>query len=128
MPARRRLSVTLNPLPLIGCIALGLWLGFIAILLTCWLLLRITGEPLATVTQALHSPASTPAIVEPVAPSAMFEQYQQNLYQNEQQQQQPEPTRNGRQGASNPTCQFWQQQDQNASTDKSRANVLRFCN
>ena len=36
--ARRRLSVTLSPLSLIGCIALGLWFGFVAIALTCWLI------------------------------------------------------------------------------------------
>lgn len=133
MPARpiirRRLSVALNPLTLMGSIALGLWLGFVAIALTLWLVYRVVGPapfaPLATILQPL-APSQTAE--QPTAPTnVMFEQYQQNLYQNEQQQR-LEHARSSYRNLSNPTCQFWLQQDQNAPTDKSRANVLRFCN
>lgn len=44
----RRLYVTLNPLQLTGCIALGIWLGFVALALTAWLLARVfVAQPLA---------------------------------------------------------------------------------
>ena len=127
--ARRRLSVTLSPLSLIGCIALGLWLGFVAIALTGWLIYRAAGPAsLAPVAAILGQTTATPPVTELPAPSnVMFEQYQQNLYQHAQQQR-LEQARDSNSNVSNPTCQFWLQQDQNAPTDKSRANVLRFCN
>lgn len=126
---RRRLPVSLNPLTLIGAIALGLWLGFVAIALTLWLVYRIVDPtalaPLAAVMQPFAP--SQPAEHPTTPTNVMFEQYQQNLYQNEQQQR-LEQARSSYRNVSNPTCQFWLQQDQNAPTDKSRANVLRFCN
>ncbi len=127
--ARRRLSVTLSPLSLIGCIALGLWLGFVAIALTGWLIYRAAGPAsLPPVAAILGQTTATPPVTELPAPSnVMFEQYQQNLYQHAQQQR-LEQARDSNRNVSNPTCQFWLQQDQNAPTDKSRANVLRFCN
>lgn len=133
MPARpiirRRLSVSLNPLTLIGAIALGLWLGFFAIALTLWLVYRIVGPTALTPLTAVMQPLAPSQPAEPptTPTNVMFEQYQQNLYQNEQQQR-LEQARSSYRNLSNPTCQFWLQQDQNAPTDKSRANVLRFCN
>lgn len=133
MPARpiirRRLSVSLNPLTLIGAIALGLWLGFVAIALTLWLVYRIVGPTALTPLTAVMQPLAPSQPAEPptTPTNVMFEQHQQNLYQNEQQQR-LEQARSSYRNLSNPTCQFWLQQDQNAPTDKSRANVLRFCN
>lgn len=133
MPARpiirRRLSASLNPLTLIGAIALGLWLGFVAIALTLWLVYRTVGPTaLAPLTAVMQPLAPSQPAEPPTTPTnVMFEQYQQNLYQNEQQQR-LEQARSSYRNLSNPTCQFWLQQDQNAPTDKSRANVLRFCN
>lgn len=75
--------------------------------------------------------ATTPAA--PAAPQApgdstqMFEQYKENLRKNEEQQR-LEQARNSYRNLSNPKCQFWLQQDQTAPSDKSRANVLQFCN
>ena len=127
--ARRRLSVRLSPLSLIGCIAAGLWLGCMAIALTGWLLYRTLGPaPLAPVVNDLRQIIQPqPPVPTPEAGNVMFEQYQQSLYQSEQQQRLDQARSNYR-NLSNPTCQFWLQQDQNAPTDKSRANVLRFCN
>lgn len=125
--ARRRLSVTLNPLPLIGCIALGLWFGFVAIVLTCWLIYRAAGPASLAPVAALLHPTTLTSTPPPASSNVMFEQYQQNLYQHEQQQR-LEQARDSNRNQANPTCQFWLQQDQNAPTDKSRANVLRFCN
>ena len=125
-PARRTLAITLDPRQLIVSIALGLWLGFLAIALTCWLLsMVLPGEqlaPLAEATRQLTQPK--PSAVEP-AP-ALFEQYQDNL-RKQAQQQSLDQARNNTRNLSNPKCQFWLQQDQTAPSEKSRANVLQFC-
>jgi len=122
----------LSALKLTLSIALGLWLGFLAIVLTGWLLSRfLFNEQLAPVAAAVHQLAQPPAAQTPVqepeqSPTRMFEQYQQNLQRNEQRQALDQARSNPR-NLSNPKCQFWLQQDQNAPSEKSRANVLQFC-
>lgn len=109
-----------------GAIAFGVWLGFIAIALTAWLTTRfLFSQELAPVAQAVQQLAQ-PAVAEPVQANPMFEQYQENLRKNEQQQR-LEQARSNLRNTSSPKCQFWLQQDQNAPSDKSRANVLQFC-
>ncbi len=107
-------------------IALGVWLGFIAIALPTWLASRyLFPQSLAPVAQAveqLGKPA--PVAVEP--PNRLFEQYQENLRKQEQRQS-LDQARNNARNLSNPKCQFWLQQDQNAPNEKSKANVLQFC-
>lgn len=107
-------------------VALGLWLGFIAIALTSWLASRyLFPQTLAPVVQAVEQ-LGKPAAVAPEPPNRMFEQYQQNLRKQEEQQT-LDQARNNARNLSNPKCQFWLQQDQNAPNEKSRANVLQFC-
>lgn len=53
----------------------------------------------------------------------MFERYKEIL--NTQQAQQAIEA--NRRNLNNPKCQFWLQQNRNAPTDKSQANVLEFC-
>lgn len=120
---RRSMAVSLNLLQLSASIALGMWLGFMAIALTCWLASRfLFSQQLAPVAAAVQQ-LTTPPVAEP---NRMFEQYQQNLHKNEQQQT-LDNARNNLRNLSNPKCQFWLQQDQTAPSDKSRANVLQFC-
>ncbi|MNC75228.1 hypothetical protein D3C75_1267270 [compost metagenome] len=78
--------------------------------------------PLAEATRQLTQPK--PSAVEP-AP-ALFEQYQENL-RKQAQQQSLDQARSNTRNLSNPKCQFWLQQDQTAPNEKSRANVLQFC-
>ncbi|WP_347901300.1 hypothetical protein [Pseudomonas purpurea] len=123
---RRPLRINVNAIQLTVSIALGLWLGFLAIALTCWLAARFVFAPqLAPVAEAVQQLAKPP-VVEPVAPNPMFEQYQENLRKNEQQQTLDQARSNPR-NLSNAKCQFWLQQDQTAPSEKSRANVLQFC-
>jgi hypothetical protein len=99
-------------------IALGVWLGFIAIALTTWLASRyLFPQSLAPVAQAVQQ-LGKPAPVAPEPPNRMFEQYQQQAL---------DQARNNTRNLSNPKCQFWLQQDQNAPNEKTRANVLQFC-
>lgn len=107
-------------------IAMGVWLGFIAIVLTSWLASRyLFPQTLAPVAQAVQQ-LGKPAVAAPEPPNRMFEQYQQNLQKQEQQQSLDQARTNAR-NLSNPKCQFWLQQDQNAPNEKSRVNVLQFC-
>lgn len=127
---RRPLAIRLNAVQLTASIALGLWLGFIAIALTCWLVSRVLfTEPLAPVAQAVQQ-LTQPPVAQPVPDippqSPLFEQYKENLRKDEQQQR-LDQARGSNRNLSNPNCQFWLQQDQTAPSDKSRANVLRFC-
>ena len=118
----------LTALQLTVSIALGLWLGFLAIVLTGWLLSRfLFNEQLAPVAAAVQQLRQPPAVQPaPEPPTPMFEQYQQNLQRNEQRQA-LDQARSDPRNLSNPKCQFWLQQDQNAPSEKSRANVLQFC-
>ncbi|VVN25142.1 hypothetical protein [Pseudomonas fluorescens] len=128
---RRPLPVQLSALHLTGSIALGMWLGFLAIALTCWLLAHfLFKEQLAPVAQAVQQLANPPATVQvqPDIPpqSPLFQQYEENLRKNEQQAR-LDQARGSTRNLSNPKCQFWLQQDQTAPSEKSRANVLQFC-
>ncbi|MBV7545394.1 hypothetical protein KW849_03620 [Pseudomonas sp. PDM26] len=128
---RRSFPISLNALQLTGSIALGIWLGFIAIVLTCWLASRLLfSEQLASVAAAVEQLAKPPVVTQPVpdiAPqSPLFEQYEENLRKNEQQQRLDQARSSGR-NLSNPSCQFWLQQDRTAPSEKSRANVQQFC-
>ena len=128
---RRRLPIQLNALQLTGSIALGMWLGFLAIALTCWLASRLLfSEQLAPVAQAVEQLAKPPMVVQPepdIPPqSPIFQQYEENLRKNEQAQR-LDQARSSNRNLSNPNCQFWLQQDRTAPSEKSRANVLQFC-
>ncbi|QHF52022.1 hypothetical protein [Pseudomonas sp. S49] len=128
---RRPLPVQLSALHLTGSIALGMWLGFLAIALTCWLLSHfLFKEQLAPVAQAVQQLGNPPAAVQvqPDIPpqSPLFQQYEENLRKNEQQAR-LDQARGSTRNLSNPKCQFWLQQDQTAPSEKSRANVLQFC-
>jgi hypothetical protein len=128
---RRPLPIQFNVLQLTGSIALGLWLGFLAIALTCWLVARLFfNEQLAPVAAAVEQLAKPPAVTQPVPDippqSPLFEQYEENLRKNEQAQR-LDQARSSNRNLSNAKCQFWLQQDQTAPSEKSRANVLQFC-
>ena len=126
---RRPLPVQLSALHLTGSIALGMWLGFVAIVLTCWLLSHfLFKEQLAPVAQAVQQLANPPAVqVQPDIPpqSPLFEQYEENLRKNEQAQR-LDQARSSNRNLSNPKCQFWLQQDQNAPNEKTRAKARVF--
>lgn len=128
---RRPLPIQHNALQLTGSIALGIWLGFLAIALTLWLASRLLfNEQLAPVAQAVEQLAKPPVVAQPVPDlppqSPLFEQYEENLRKSEQAQR-LDQARSSSRNLSNPTCQFWLAQDRTVPSEKSRANVLQFC-
>ncbi|MCE5981407.1 hypothetical protein ABE525_18065 [Pseudomonas wadenswilerensis] len=128
MPRPRELKITLKPLQLILCIALGLWLGAVAIALSLWLAGRLLPATLQPIGQVLAPPAIAPASPATADPqNQMFEQYKQIL-RNQEVQQAEEQAQGSLRNLSNPKCQFWLQQNRTAPTEKSRALVLEFCN
>ncbi|MFK8329369.1 hypothetical protein M2D63_004985 [Pseudomonas sp. BJa5] len=129
MPRPRELKITLKPAQLILCVALGLWLGAVAIALSLWLAGRLLPEAVQPLGQVLSPAASAPAY--PAAQSdeqgQMFEHYKQIL-RNQELQQAQEQAEGSVRNLSNPKCQFWLQQNRTAPTEKSRALVLELCN
>ncbi|OPK09371.1 hypothetical protein [Pseudomonas sp. VI4.1] len=128
---RRPLPAPLNAVQLSASIAFGLWLGFMAIALTAWLVARLLfSEQLAPVAAAIEHLATPPVVAQPVPDSPpqspLFDQYEENLRRNEQQQR-LDQARSSQRNLANPKCQFWLQQDRTAPSEKSRANVMQFC-
>ena len=127
---RRPLPVQLSALQLTGSIALGLWLGFLAIALTCWLASLLFSRQLQPVAEAVQQLSKPPVAAqpqpEPEPQNRLFEQYEENLRKNEQQAR-LDQARGSTRNLSNPKCQFWLQQDQTAPSVKCRADVLQFC-
>lgn len=127
MPRQRELKITLKPLQLIFCVALGLWLGAVAIGLSLWLALQLWPEQVAPVALAVTPAYSKPAPAQPVdAQSEMFERYKDILHQ-QQVQQAAEAAQGNPRNLNSPKCQFWLAQNRTAPTEKSQANVLEFC-
>jgi len=125
----RELSVTLQPLKLILSIAVGIWLGFLAVGLTAWLIYKALP---AEQTQALSNAAvqlTTPpaAKTKPESDNPMFEQYQRNLRDSEARQAQDAEQTDRQRSFNGPKCQFWIQQNQTAPSPKSQAAIYQFC-
>ena len=77
---RRELFITVNPWMLVGSIAVGLWLGFMAILITCALIYKVYEEQqIRQVNSALRQMGevfqTTPARPQVDASAQMFEQF-----------------------------------------------------
>lgn len=122
---------SLTPLHLILCIALGLWLGAVAIAASAWLAWRIWPSQVERVLPT--APANVEAPVRPAPPPGtseaqqqMFERYQQTL-QREQDRQAVDAAQADPRNLDNPRCQFWLEQHRNAPTDKSQAQVQALC-
>lgn len=128
MPRPDEPSITFKPVQLTLCIALGLWLGAVAIALSLWLAWRLSPETVQPVSQVVMPSAATPGPgIAAEQQSQMFEQYKQILHKQELQQAEEQAEGSVR-NLSNPKCQFWLQQNRTAPTEKSRALVLEFCN
>ncbi|WNW13825.1 hypothetical protein RRX38_22595 [Pseudomonas sp. DTU_2021_1001937_2_SI_NGA_ILE_001] len=121
---RHELYVSLK---LILCIALGIWLGAVAVILTGPLLIKALP---AAQTQALAEASARIAPPPPPAakqPDTMLRKFEQNLRESEARQaQEYEQARQNRQ-FNRAKCDFWLQQDRTAPSEKSRASVNEFC-
>jgi hypothetical protein len=125
----RQLSVTLQPLKLILSIAGGIWLGFLAVALTGWLIYNaLPAEQTQTLSNAATQLTSPPAAkAKPESDNPMFDQYRQILRDSEARQAQEAEQAERQRNFNGPKCQFWMQQNQTAPSEKSRAAIYQFC-
>ena len=123
---RRVLRISFNPwLPTIS-IALGIWLGFVAVALSGYAGYRLY---MANV-PAPVSQVAPPALPQPAPPSPAgkrLQQYEDNYNatqraENERAQKLEEARR-----LSDTKCQFWTEQYRNAPTDKARRYMEQYC-
>jgi hypothetical protein len=125
----RELSVTLRPLKLVLSIAAGIWLGFLAVLLTGWLIYKVLPAEQAqavsnAATQLTAPPAAKP---QPQSDNPMFDQYRQILRDSEARQAQEAEQAERQRSFNGAKCQFWMQQNQTAPSEKSRAAIYQYC-
>ncbi|KKY52759.1 hypothetical protein AAY86_09545 [Pseudomonas amygdali pv. tabaci str. ATCC 11528] len=125
---RRDLYVSLK---LIVCIALGIWLGAMAVFLTA--LLYYKSLPPAQ-TQALENAAAqltAPPAQKTAAPSGpeteMFRKYEQSLRESEARQAREQAQEQQQRTFNRSKCDFWIQQDRTAPSEKSRASINQYC-
>ena len=125
----RELSVTLRPLKLVLSIAAGIWLGFLAVALTGWLLYKLLpAEQAQAVNNAAAQLAAPPAAkARPEGDNPMFDQYRQILRDSEARQAQEAEQAERQRSFNGPKCQFWMQQNQTAPSEKSRAAIYQYC-
>ncbi|WP_296183166.1 hypothetical protein [Pseudomonas sp. UBA1879] len=125
----RELSVTLRPLKLILSIAVGIWLGFLAVVLTAWLIYKALPPEQAQAVNSAATQLTTPSAAKPKADSdnPMFDQYRQILRDSEARQAQEAEQAERQRSFNGPKCQFWMQQNQTAPSEKSRAAIYQFC-
>ncbi|WP_028694896.1 hypothetical protein [Pseudomonas cremoricolorata] len=127
MAHERTSNAPLSPARLTLCVALGIWLGGIALACTLGLAVHLWPQALLPSTALTTTTGTQPAPAMPAdAQQAMFERYQQRL-------QAPPAADTGQPSAptmgklNDPKCQFWLAQQRTAATEKSQALVREFC-
>lgn len=131
---RRILRISFNPLVLTLSVALGVWLGFIAIGLTTYFgyqLYMADGE--APTAQIFTPPPTPPQPVPEPAPALpgtgeeRLQRYEEN-YNATQRADNERLERLEEQRRLNDTkCQFWTEQYRNAPTEKAKRNMDQEC-
>lgn len=117
---RRELFVSLR---LILCIAVGIWLGALAVALTGMLIYQNLAPAQIQALTQLSGPATPVQAPAPEPQTEMFRKYEQNLRESEARQAQEQ-----RQSRFNRAkCDFWMQQDRTAPSEKSRASINEHC-
>ncbi|WP_024644598.1 hypothetical protein [Pseudomonas syringae] len=118
-------------LKLIVCIALGIWLGAMAVFLTGLLYYKNLPPAQARVLENAAVQLSTPPAqktgdaAEPE--TEMFRKYEQSLRESEARQAREQVQEQQQRTFSRSKCDFWLQQDRTAPSEKSRASINQFC-
>ncbi|MDA8485977.1 hypothetical protein NNO07_23175 [Pseudomonas resinovorans] len=131
---RRILRISFNPLVLTLSVALGVWLGFIAIGLTTYVGYRLyTADNKAPVAEVFIPPPAPPQAEPEPAPAPpstgekRLQKYEENYNaaqraDNERQERLEEQRR-----LNDAKCQFWTEQYRNAPTEKAKRNMAQEC-
>jgi hypothetical protein len=126
---RRELYVSLK---LILCIALGIWLGAMAVVLTGMLFYKDLPPAQTQVLEKAAAQLANPKAAATPAPdvdpqNTMFQKYEQALRESEARQAREQAQEQQQRNFSRSKCDFWMQQDRTAPSDKSRANINEYC-
>ncbi|WP_454255582.1 hypothetical protein [Pseudomonas sp. Marseille-Q8238] len=112
-PRHRALPIRFSFWKLALGVALGIWLGGLAFLLTCGLIYKVYMNQQFPPLPVNASPSTAPV---PDASQQMFDQYRRNQEKLQ-----------GRTGTDSPQCQFWQEQNEARPTAKTRDNIAHYC-
>lgn len=127
---RRILRISFNPAVLTLSVALGVWLGFIAISLTAYLGYQFyMADSETPVAQAFTPPPASPQPA-PTPPSTGEERLQkyEERYNTTQRADNERLERLEEQRRLNDAkCQFWTEQYRNAPTEKAKRNMDQEC-
>ncbi|SHM97773.1 hypothetical protein SAMN05216593_105119 [Pseudomonas asturiensis] len=121
---RRELYVSLK---LILCIALGIWLGAMAVVLTGWLLYKSLPPAQTVALEKAATQLTAPPAPQVEPETAMFRKYEQSLRESEARQAREQTQEQQQRNFSRAKCDFWMQQDRTAPSEKSRASINEYC-
>ncbi|AOE86983.1 hypothetical protein [Pseudomonas sp. TCU-HL1] len=129
---RRVLRISFNPLILTLSVALGVWLGFIAIGLTTYIGYQFyTTESEAPVAQVFTPPPFPPQPAPAPTPPSTGEERLQKYEENYNAAQRADNERLERleeqRRLNDAKCQFWTEQYRNAPTEKAKRNMGQEC-
>lgn len=130
---RRTLRISFNPLVLTLSVALGVWLGFLAIGLTGYFGYQLyMADAPAPAAEVFTPPAAPPASPQPApAPPSPAEQRLEKYEENYNATQRADNERLERleeqRRLNDAKCQFWTEQYRNAPTDKAKRNMDQEC-
>lgn len=121
---RRELSVSVK---LIICIALGIWLGAMAVGLTGWLVYKSLPPAQTVALEKAAAQLTAPPAPQVEPETAMFRKYEQSLRESEARQAREQVQEQQQRNFSRSKCDFWMQQDRTAPSEKSRASINEYC-
>ncbi|WP_330114321.1 hypothetical protein SA496_19305 [Pseudomonas sp. JS3066] len=129
---RRILRISFNPLVLTLSVALGVWLGFIAIGLTTYLGYRLymadNEAPTAQVfTPPPAPPQPAPAPVPPGPGEERLQKYEENYNATQRADNERLERLEDQRRLDDAKCQFWTEQYRNAPTEKAKRNMDQEC-
>ncbi|AHF68889.1 MULTISPECIES: hypothetical protein [Pseudomonas] len=123
-PNRRELYVSLK---LILCIALGIWLGAMAVVLTGFVFYKNLPPAQTQVLEKAAAQLRAPAAPQVEPENTMFQKYEQSLRESEARQAREQAQEQQQKNFSRSKCDFWMQQDRTAPSEKSRAGINQYC-
>ncbi|KPX33617.1 Uncharacterized protein ALO57_04241 [Pseudomonas coronafaciens pv. oryzae] len=131
MPSTTRRRDLYVSLKLIVCIALGIWLGAMAVFFTGMLYFKnlppAQSQALENAAAQLTAPPAQKTTPPSEPETEMFRKYEQSLRESEARQAREQVQEQQQRTFSRSKCDFWIQQDRTAPSEKSRASIDQYC-
>ncbi|MDE3736023.1 hypothetical protein PSH28_05425 [Pseudomonas resinovorans] len=128
---RRILRISFNPAVLTLSVALGVWLGFIAISLTAYLgyqfYMADSETPVAQVFTPPPASAPQPAPTPPSTGEERLQTYEERYNATQRADNERLERLEEQRRLNDAKCQFWTEQYRNAPTEKAKRNMDQEC-